>query len=71
MVLIAEAEGSPWTLLGMPVLGEAEMECACFFTNGLTALVRLVGMPFTHLNVKISSLVSSEKNDLKNDLKRS
>ena len=46
MVLIAEAEGSPWTLLGMPVLGEAEMECACFFTNGLTALVRLVGMPF-------------------------
>lgn len=47
LVLIAEAEGSPWTLSGMPVLGEAEMECACSFTNTLTALVRLVGMPFT------------------------
>ena len=44
LVLIAEAEGSPWTLSGMPVLGEAEMECACSFTNTLTALVRLVAM---------------------------
>ena len=46
-ILITETEGSTWTLLGMPVLGEAEVEHGCFFTNAFTALVRLVGIPFT------------------------
>ena len=29
-ILITETKGSTWTLLGMPVLGEAEVEHGCF-----------------------------------------
>ena len=49
-VLIAEAEGSSWTLLGMLVLAEAEMQSWCFLL-----------MPSLHLSGLLKSLLPGKE----------
>lgn len=46
-ILIAEDERSTWTHLGVPVLGEAEMQCWYFLLMLSTTLVRVVEKSLT------------------------
>ena len=46
-ILIAEVERSTWTHLGLPVLGEAEMQCWYFLLMLSTTLVRVVEKSLT------------------------